>query len=700
MESTKYTMEYLNTLGRRRAPYEEICDQLGINDKKERRTIKIMKESIVKHTGNNSVNISDESDTTGINIIDEEEIDKINLDNLTYEQEKATIKNIIDSCLDILRSESIVEYKALVNISKILLLKLIEPHLDYINMDESIENLNMNAINEESAKKVVRWNQLVALPERSWRTGFLSIWRKVLSQHDRLREIYSTDDPLSIKIYVNFVKIIKLIDKINIENTDALGDIYEDMIKNSSKGKALGQFFTPHNLKQWMVDMIEPNINEYIYDPCAGTAGFLILVAKYIINNNTDTIYEDIREYIGGREPEPDTYQLAFINCLMSTGQILDIIKGDSIRRFTEPNSKDVILTNPPFGLKVKYDGFVTLDMQEHIPIKINNGTLIFLQLCITCLKIGGRCAIVLPDGQEFFSTNKNMINVRRLLLYTCEVHGLYQVPSGTFETTGTKTLILYFTKIHDINDHLEISYIGRSGRPVKNPNYIWKGEYSTIELNMYKWTEDLIYDSEPMITANIDDLEKKKFRFNPNLYIIREKISYNNDVEIVSLGDICKFLPKSKRKASYGKKEGKYPFYTSSMELNKYVDEPDYTEEYLIMGDGGSANIKLDKNFSCSDHNYIFSTNNNKYIYYYLLNNLDLIQDKFTGSGLMNISKQNIMDLEIPLPDMEIQNKIVHYLDHVYKQIDNAYDIINNIYDIIDNNKKMMKDIINVYLQ
>ncbi len=163
------------------------------------------------------------------------------------------------------------------------------------------------------------------------------------------------------------------------------------------------------------------------------------------------------------------------------------------------------------------------------------------------------------------------------------------------------------------------------------------------------------------------------------------------SDCEEKQIKDICEFLPKSKRPASYGQEEGKYPFYTSSLKV-KYCDEADYEDECIIIGDGGKANLYFDCNFSCSDHNHILVTKNstnNKYIFYYLKNNINLLNDGFKGLTIKNLSKNYVEQIKIKLPSLKEQKNIVKYCDSITTLIENLEEQINN-------NKKIMKEIIN----
>ena len=133
------------------------------------------------------------------------------------------------------------------------------------------------------------------------------------------------------------------------------------------------------------------------------------------------------------------------------------------------------------------------------------------------------------------------------------------------------------------------------------------------------------------------------------------------------TLGEVCKFLPKSKRNAKYGEKQGGYPFFKSSIKVDSFVDEPDYEEESLIIGDGGEPNINYGIKFSTSDHCYILQNKNKlllnlKYSYYYLYHNLDMMKQLYTGVAIKNISKTNIEGIKIPIPSLDKQKEIVEY--------------------------------------
>ena len=144
-------------------------------------------------------------------------------------------------------------------------------------------------------------------------------------------------------------------------------------------------------------------------------------------------------------------------------------------------------------------------------------------------------------------------------------------------------------------------------------------------------------------------------------------KMNIGEDYKLVKLGDICEFMPKSKRKASYGKTTGNYNFYTSSNTKILKCDVADYNEECLIIGSGGVANIKIDNQFSCSGDNFILKSSINQYYLYHIFNGYtDLLSNGFNGSTIKHLSKQYLTNLEIPVPKTE--EKLKYWVDKISK--------------------------------
>jgi type I restriction enzyme M protein len=599
---------------------------------------------------------------------------------------KELLTTLFKYCLDVLRdNEHLTGDKALRTLSHLLNLRLIENQFgNQINIDTfeyNFDHIEDSCITDYKAKLLllVRFSNLAKEQDDNLPNQMKGLWDDILSVHPITKNIFLKDKGFDIKNQSTYKKLINKLATFDFESYDAdiLGEAYEEVIQDIMTGKVLGQFFTPTSIKNMMIKLINPQIKEdgtieTIYDPTMGTGGFLISSLRHLIQQSKQTnITLDwdfiSNEGLGGREAEPDTYQLAVSNMLISSGYMFNVLEcGDSIR---EPitNKYDIILANPPFGIKgLKYDEFNSSLRNEYLPIKTNNSVSLFLQAIIYMLKVNGRCAIVLPNGQDLFSKSKSYVVIREYLMKTCDLKEVINLPSGIFTYTSIKTCVLYFIKKCDGNEALETEIDYSVTKKEKPRKYKFTDIHQTEIVKFYDYNplEDI---KNLLVEVPIDNIIENKYSLNYVEYLDEEETEYNNDIVIKTLGGICTFLPKSKRKASYGNKTGIYPFFKSSMKINSYVDNADYNEECLIIGTGGNASIKYSNMFSCSTDNFIIKITDTiitKYIYYYLLNNLNILENGFIGSGLKHISKEYFKAIRIPIPTFKKQTYIVSYFE------------------------------------
>ena len=143
-------------------------------------------------------------------------------------------------------------------------------------------------------------------------------------------------------------------------------------------------------------------------------------------------------------------------------------------------------------------------------------------------------------------------------------------------------------------------------------------------------------------------------------------------------LKDLFDFLPKSSRPASYGRKEGKYPFFTSSNTIDSFVDVADFDGEFLIIGDGGTGNCKYYNGpFSASDHNFILKpkagTNSIAVRYFLMKNHYEILNKGFKGVGIKNVSKTYIENIDYKKNSSLPEAEIVQILSEIENKIEHA---------------------------
>ena len=231
-----------------------------------------------------------------------------------------------------------------------------------------------------------------------------------------------------------------------------LSHLYETKIKNmGNAGRNGGQYYTPRPLIRAMIQVLNPQIGETVYDGAAGSAGFLCETFEFMMarmhdeqkatTDNLKTLQENT---FYGKEKKNLAYVIGIMNMILHGIEAPNLFHtntlGENIRDIQEKDRFNVILANPPFGGKERKE------VQQNFDIKTGESAFLFLQHFIKSLKAGGRAGIVIKN--TFLSNTDNAaISLRKLLLETCQLHAVLDMPSGTFLGAGVKTVVLFFEK-------------------------------------------------------------------------------------------------------------------------------------------------------------------------------------------------------------------------------------------------------------
>lgn len=255
--------------------------------------------------------------------------------------------------------------------------------------------------------------------------------------------------------YVPTAKVLALcvgeLDEIDMTNKDIMGDVYEYCLGKMAAAGNLGQFRTPRHIINMMVELVEPKMDDLVFDPAMGTAGFLLASAKYITDHyqtellNKQNLKHFNSEMFHGYDTDPSMLRIGAMNMLLHGVEEPDIERKDSL---SDDNSVrdyySLILANPPFKGSV-----FTEDISKDILSVTNTKKteLLFLALFIRSLRIGGRCACIVPDG-VLFGSSKAHKDVRKELIENNQLQAVISMPSGVFKPyAGVSTAILVFTK-------------------------------------------------------------------------------------------------------------------------------------------------------------------------------------------------------------------------------------------------------------
>ena len=284
-----------------------------------------------------------------------------------------------------------------------------------------------------------------------------------------------------------------------------------------------------------------------------------------------------------GFDIDENVKNMAMLNILLETGELLEdtICKQDTLHNDMKFEDNEIlekakiILANEPMGLK----NIIFASCCKRIRKGLTAGTKaepLFLKLFMEALDKDGRCAVIVPDGTLFGDSNLHN-HVKKKLIEEFNLKKVVSLNDDFFLNTGVKTSILYFEN---------------------NDEKTREIEFSELKLNVDNVEEKCI------ITAKYEDVKKNNYSLFVKKYINTKEDDLKN-IKYKKIDEICDFLQKSKKQASYGKDDGKYNFYTSS-NIPKKCDEADYDDECIIFGTGGNANIKYDTKFSCSSDNFI----------------------------------------------------------------------------------------------
>lgn len=628
---------------------------------------------------------------------------------------KKELINVFKSCLDILRdNEGLTGDKALRNLCHLLILKLIEPHFgNEIHIDNY--QYDFSHIEEEDIEfyknrllEIVRFSNLSKEKEDNIPNLIRNLWDDILSEHPSTKNIFLKDKMFDIQYQSTYKKLIDKLNSVDFTKTeyDVLGNAYEEVIQDCMTGKLLGQFFTQPLVKKMMVQLIDPQIYsdgkiESCCDPAMGTAGFLTTYLQYISQQaNAKQIKPDWdfikTQGLYGKEINPDTYQLAISNMLISSGHIFDALeKGDSIR---DPIIKkfDNILANPPFGIKgLKYNDFQNTLKSEYVPIKTDNAVSLFIQAIIYMLKINGKCAVVLPAGKDLFSkTDKVLIAIREYLMKTCDLKEIIYLPSGIFEYTSIKTCVSYFVKKKEGTDvlNVDINYSKKTKKEIKR-NYKFVNTHQTTLVKFYDY--DSYKDVKKLLVeVPIEKITSNSYSLNYAEYIKDESVEeqYEEGIVVKTLEEVCKFdiggtpLRSNNKYYDNGKNlwvsvrelNGGYIFDTKEKitDLGVKKSSVKLFEKGTILF---SFKLSIGKTAIAGNPLYtneaiagILSKNNdllnNKYLYYYLtINDFSKFGSGIIGKGSLN--KKSLKQIKIPIPSLERQQEIVKYLDFIYEK-------------------------------
>lgn len=247
-------------------------------------------------------------------------------------------------------------------------------------------------------------------------------------------------------------QVVEMLSNIDMSDRDTKGDVYEYLLSKIASAGQNGQFRTPRHIIRMMVDMVQPTLEDVMCDPSSGTCGFHVAVSDYIRENYEVYLYkEEVKEHFQdrmfmGMEFDPTMIRIGAMNLILhgiENPQLQDVdALSEANTSFTEKAT--LVLANPPFKGSLDRE---SVDGKILSVVDSKKTELLFIALILKGLKLGGRAAVIVPDG-VLFGSSKAHLQIRKELIDRQRLQAVISMPSGVFKPyAGVSTAILLFTK-------------------------------------------------------------------------------------------------------------------------------------------------------------------------------------------------------------------------------------------------------------
>lgn len=267
--------------------------------------------------------------------------------------------------------------------------------------------------------------------------------------------IFMIPTPLLLsKVVEKLSDLFRMMKETKLDKEDVRGDVYEYLLSKLNTAGRNGQFRTPRHIIKMMVKLMQPKPDEIICDPACGTSGFLIAASEYLMEDEErkrEVLFdkENKEHYLNhmfhGYDMDRTMLRIGAMNMMAHGIDNPCIEYKDSLSDQNEDKNKySLVLANPPFKGSLDYD-IVSPDLLKIC--KTKKTELLFVTLFLRMLKIGGRCACIVPDG-VLFGSSKAHKSIRKEIVENNRLEAVISMPSGVFKPyAGVSTAILIFTK-------------------------------------------------------------------------------------------------------------------------------------------------------------------------------------------------------------------------------------------------------------
>jgi type I restriction enzyme M protein len=651
---------------------------------------------------------------------------EVNTVSTKVQYDRKELIKIFDEANNMLRGDGLrAGIERFGEFANILFLKLVSEN----------EQIKHDAGRESGFDFACHWNKIKDVSE-STRIEYINT-----SVYPRLNKLYGTDIFTSLTIRSDAIlkEIMDKLDPLTLTDVDSdvKGDAFEYFLKESASTKNdLGEYFTPRHIVKTMVKLANPQIGEKVYDPFCGTGGFLIESFRHIWNTmaRTETNEKILREQTIYGNEITNTARITKMNMILAGDGHSNIHMRDSLANpidgteeydEVQPNGKtekkhrgyDVVITNMPYSQRTKHGDLYDLPS--------NNGDSVCVQHCMKAVNAAsenGRIALVVPEG---FLFRKDISKTRELLLKNCDLQSVISLPQGVFlPYTGVKTNILYATKV---NQKLKASQKRKDFWyfEVKSDGYTLDNHRRKLDggSDLDKYQEyrklDRVDDKqecrkldridnkqrEEMLNVGFEVIPLNKVKENAFIFVgsrYREAKQVVYNYEPKTIFSLCTNIVGGGTPSTQNKEYwiGNIPWITSAdiddngkITIRKHINTDGLAnstsnivpkDNVIVVSRVGLGKVavnKVDTAISQDLQGLIIDTNQVLPTFFVAMYSklADIIKNKARGTTIKGVTKEELFNLTIPIPPLELQRQIVNELDSYQRIIDGAKAVVES---------------------
>jgi len=489
---------------------------------------------------------------------------------------------------------------------------------------------------------------------------------------------------------------LKEIDGFAYDHSERLGDAYEYLLSVLGTQGDAGQFRTPRHIIDFIVAVVDPQKHETVLDPACGTAGFLISAFKHIVKTNENLTPDErarLMTNFGGYDIAPDMVRLSRVNMYLHGFPNPAIHEYDALTSEERWDERcDVIMANPPFmtpkgGIRP----------HNRFAVAAKRSEVLFVDYIAEHLNPGGRAGVIVPEGIIFQS--QSAYRALRKMLIENYLWAVVSLPAGVFNPySGVKTSILFldrnlarrtedilFVKVQ--NDGFDL---GAQRRPIEKNNL----PQALKIIDSHKRAQKVQNEGIALTVSRKRLLESGDMNLSGDRY--RETAAIHSKWPIVKLGEVCR----QERRIASSKAELQLPYLgledieSGTGRILPNASTHNATSTSFTFGANHVLYSKLrpylnkvalpDLDGRCTTElipilplDRMIRT----YLFWLLLRQetVAVAMDGKTGTRMPRADMDLIMNMEISLPPLDVQQRIVEELDGYRKVIEGARQVIAN---------------------